>query len=116
VTEETCPSGCAEEHSFSGSCALRWMDPAWEEHGVRWVRDEDGRPRPAQHLHAPADVGPGTVTLCAIRVAPDGGLRWAHLPVDRVLWAREELRDGFRERVRREVGDETAPVEAVGAE
>jgi hypothetical protein len=91
------------------------MGPVWEERGVRWVRDAEGTPRPAQHLHAPADVGPGTVTLCATRVTADGGLRWAHLPVDRLLWACEWLRDDLRERVRREVGDEAAPVEVLEA-
>ncbi|MCX5587571.1 hypothetical protein [Streptomyces erythrochromogenes] len=89
------------------------MGPVWEERGARWVRDEDGTPRPAQHLHTPADVGWGVVTLCATRATPDGGLRWAHLPVDRQLWACEELRDDFLERVRREVGDEAAPVEII---
>lgn len=42
--QEACPAGCAEEHSFSGSCGLRWMGPAWEESGTMWVRDEEGRP------------------------------------------------------------------------
>jgi hypothetical protein len=91
------------------------MGPVWEERGARWVRDEDGMPRPAQHLHTPADVGPGTVTLCATRATPDGGLRWAHLPVDRWLWANEAFRDTFREEVRREVGDPAAPIEVVEA-
>ncbi|MFE3762294.1 hypothetical protein ACFXPI_11075 [Streptomyces sp. NPDC059104] len=61
-----------------------------------------------RHLHTPADVGPGTVTLCAT-----SSQRWAHLPVDRILWADEALRDGFLERVRREVGDDDAPVEVI---
>ncbi|MFD3717250.1 hypothetical protein [Streptomyces sp. NPDC058674] len=65
------------------------------------------------HPHTPADVGYGTVTLCATRATPDGGLQWAHLPVDRQLWAVEALRDGFRERARLEVGDEAAPVEVI---
>ncbi|MFE5484135.1 hypothetical protein [Streptomyces sp. NPDC056527] len=64
------------------------------------------------HNHRPADVAPGTVILCATRELP-GGLQWAHLPVDRFLWAAEELRDGFRARVRRTVGDPSAPVEVV---
>ncbi|MFD4738701.1 hypothetical protein ACFWNQ_15210 [Streptomyces virginiae] len=111
-----CPPGCADEHTFSGSCALRWMGPAWEQDGARWVRDEDGRPAAAQHLHTPADVAFGTVMLCATRTTPDGGLRWAHMPVDRWLWgANEAFRDTFREEVRREVGDPAAPVEVVEA-
>lgn len=108
-----CPPGCVDEHTFSGSCALRWMGPVWDERGARWVRGEEGQPVPAQHLHAPEDVEPGTVTLCATRATPDGCLRWVHLPVDRLLWADEVLRDGFLEQVRREVGDEAAPVEVV---
>ncbi|MGW6570072.1 hypothetical protein [Streptomyces sp. NPDC054975] len=64
------------------------------------------------HIHRPADVAPGTVTLCATRELP-GGLQWAHLPVYQSLWADEELREGFRVRVRRTVGDPSAPVEVV---
>jgi hypothetical protein len=66
-----------------------------------------------KHPHTPEDVAPGTVTLCASSRTPDGGLRWAHLPVDRVLWAHEMLRDQMLERVRREVGDMAAPVEVI---
>lgn len=110
-----CSPGCADEHTFSGSCALRWMGPVWEERGARWVRDADGRPRSAQHLHTPSTAAPGTVTLCATCATPDGGLQWVHLPVDRQLWACEELREGFVDRARREVGDESAPVEVVEA-
>lgn len=109
----TCPPGCDDAHSFSGSCVLRWMGPAWEEGGIRWVRDEEGRPTPAKHLHTPADVGPGAVTLCATRATPDGGLQWAHVPVDRWLWADEVMRDGFLEQARREVGSDDAPVEVI---
>lgn len=43
-----CPPGCQTEHSFSGSCMLRPMGPAWE-NGERWVRDEDGSPVRAPH-------------------------------------------------------------------
>ncbi|MFB6629962.1 hypothetical protein ACFCWY_08710 [Streptomyces sp. NPDC056362] len=64
------------------------------------------------HQHTQADVLPGTITLCATADMP-GGFRWAHLPVDRVLWAEEELREGFRARVLRAVGDQAAPVEVV---
>ena len=67
------------------------------------------------HPHTPADVAPGTVLLCATRATPDGGLRWAHMPVDRQVWAREVMRDDLLERVRREVGDQAAPVEVVDA-
>jgi hypothetical protein len=67
------------------------------------------------HPHTPADVAPGTVTLCATSAISEGGPRWAHLPVDRLLWADEALRDGLLERVRREVGDQSAGVEVVEA-
>ncbi|MFD6968356.1 hypothetical protein [Streptomyces sp. NPDC059949] len=69
----------------------------------------------AKHLHARADVGWGVVTLCATRATPDGGLQWVHMPVDRMLWADEALRGDLLERVRREVGDQSAPVEVVEA-
>ncbi|MFB6626483.1 MULTISPECIES: hypothetical protein [unclassified Streptomyces] len=65
-----------------------------------------------QHKHTPADVLPGTVTLCATRDM-HGGMKWAHLPVDRALWSDEGLRDGFRARVRREVNDMAAAVEVI---
>lgn len=68
----------------------------------------------AQHRHAPADVAPGTVTLCATRDM-HGGMKWAHLPVDQRLWADDGLRDGFRARVRREVNDMSAAVEVIEA-
>ncbi|MGW6946216.1 hypothetical protein ACWGHD_04735 [Streptomyces xanthophaeus] len=61
-----------------------------------------------RHPHTPADVAIGTITLCAT-----SGLRWAHLPVDRFLWADEEVREVLLERVRQEVGDSSAPVEVV---
>ncbi|MFE5618296.1 hypothetical protein [Streptomyces sp. NPDC056524] len=64
------------------------------------------------HQHTSTDVAPGTVTLCATRELP-GGLQWAHLPVHRQLWAEEGLREGFRVRVRRTVGDPAAPVEVI---
>ncbi|ROQ35837.1 hypothetical protein EDD98_4914 [Streptomyces sp. PanSC19] len=66
---------------------------------------------PPEHKHMPADVAPGTVTLCATK-AMQGGFKWAHLPVNEGLWADEALRDGFRARVRREVGD-AAVVEVI---
>ncbi|MFF9914848.1 hypothetical protein [Streptomyces sp. NPDC013457] len=65
------------------------------------------------HEHRPGDVAPGMVVLCATRELP-GGLQWAHLPVDRRLWSEEDLREGFRVRVRRTVGDAAAPIEVVG--
>ncbi|MFJ6578396.1 hypothetical protein ACIQMY_20795 [Streptomyces sp. NPDC091368] len=68
----------------------------------------------SEHEHTPADVAPGTVTLCATREM-HGGLKWAHLPVDTALWADESLRDGFRARVRREVNDMSAAVEVIEA-
>ncbi|MER6515124.1 hypothetical protein [Nonomuraea sp. NPDC001636] len=68
----------------------------------------------AQHKHSPADVAPGTVTLCATQEM-HGGMKWAHLPVDQRLWADEGLRDGFRARVRREVNDMSAAVEVIEA-
>ncbi|MFG2900957.1 hypothetical protein ACGFZH_28210 [Streptomyces zaomyceticus] len=64
------------------------------------------------HKHSSADVAPGTVTLCATRDM-HGGMKWAHLPVAEQLWAEEGLREGFRARVRREVGDMAAAVEVV---
>ncbi|MFH8717260.1 hypothetical protein [Streptomyces zaomyceticus] len=64
------------------------------------------------HKHTLADVAPGTVTLCATKLM-HGGLLWAHLPVDGSLWADEGLREGFRTRVRRGVGDIEAPVEVI---
>jgi hypothetical protein len=67
-----------------------------------------------RHKHVVADVASGTVTLCATREM-HGGLKWAHLPVDRALWADEALRDGFRARVRREVNDMLAAVEVIEA-
>ncbi|WP_327738481.1 hypothetical protein OG749_36470 [Streptomyces nojiriensis] len=73
----------------------------------------EGRPVTLVHRHTPVDVAPGTVTLCATRATLDGGLRWAHLPADRWLWADEDLRDGFLEQVRREVGDDSAAVEVI---
>ncbi|MGW6570458.1 hypothetical protein [Streptomyces sp. NPDC054975] len=65
-----------------------------------------------RHDHKLADVAPGTVTLCATRDLP-GGFQWAHLPVKRFLRADETLREGFRARLRRTVGDASAPVEVV---
>ncbi|MER7952038.1 hypothetical protein ABTY59_32070 [Streptomyces sp. NPDC096079] len=65
-----------------------------------------------RHNHSPADITPGTITLCATKEVA-GGLQWAHLPVDRGLWAEEELREGFRTRVRRAVGSSSAPVEEI---
>ncbi|GGZ28521.1 hypothetical protein GCM10010387_22480 [Streptomyces inusitatus] len=35
-----CSTGCTTEHSFSGSCALRWMGPVQEENGTRWAQNE----------------------------------------------------------------------------
>ncbi|MEU6987307.1 hypothetical protein ABZ946_28395 [Streptomyces sp. NPDC046324] len=64
------------------------------------------------HQHSRADVVTGTVLLCATRELP-GGMQWAHLPVNRDLWAEEGLREGFRVRVRRTVGDAAAPIEVV---
>jgi hypothetical protein len=38
-----CPPGCARDHTFSGSCALRWMGPVvWGEDDSPWVHDSDG--------------------------------------------------------------------------
>lgn len=67
-----------------------------------------------KHKHARADVVPGTVILCAAKDM-HGGMKWAHLPVDQRLWAEEGLREGFRARVRREVGDLAADVEVIEA-
>ncbi|MGW2207092.1 hypothetical protein [Streptomyces sp. NPDC001774] len=65
-----------------------------------------------QHKHTAADIVPGSVLLCATRELP-GGLQWAHLPADRRFWSEDSLRQGFLARVRRTVGDPSAPVEVV---
>ncbi|MCX5201057.1 DUF6221 family protein [Streptomyces sp. NBC_00237] len=44
-----CPTGCRTEHSFSGSCSLRSMGPAWEAGGERWVRGDSETPMHAPH-------------------------------------------------------------------
>ncbi|MGW6540126.1 DUF6221 family protein [Streptomyces sp. NPDC055051] len=42
ASNASCPTECALEHSFSGSCGLRWMGPAWEADGQRWLQDDTG--------------------------------------------------------------------------
>ncbi|MFF9559315.1 DUF6221 family protein [Streptomyces albus] len=44
ASNDDCSWGCTTEHSFSGSCGLRPMGPAWEANGHRWVQDDDGNP------------------------------------------------------------------------
>ena len=42
-----CSTGCGAEHTFSGSCALRWMGPVNEIDGQHLVRGEKGDLVPA---------------------------------------------------------------------
>ncbi|MGW6741614.1 DUF6221 family protein [Streptomyces sp. NPDC055025] len=44
-----CPVGCRVEHSYSGSCMLRSVGPAWEADGERWVHGENGEPTRPRH-------------------------------------------------------------------
>lgn len=45
-----CASVCRTAHTFSGSCSLRWMGPAWEADGKRWVHNEHGDRVPAPQV------------------------------------------------------------------
>lgn len=47
-----CSSGCIRDHTFSGSCALRWMGPLNETDGELWARNEDGHKVPAPPVTA----------------------------------------------------------------
>lgn len=69
-----CLPGCAAEHTFSGSCALRWMGPASEAGGTRWVHDAVGAAVPAP----PATTG-YVLRLLALpyREHPDYQPEWA---------------------------------------
>lgn len=42
ASNAACPEACATEHSFSGSCSLRWMGPVHEADGQRWLEDDTG--------------------------------------------------------------------------
>jgi len=73
-----CPPACARDHTFSGSCALRWMGPVvWGEDESRWVRDSDGAT-----VLAPPVTTNYVLRLLALPYAdhPDYRPEWA--PVD----------------------------------
>lgn len=64
-----CP-GCRAEHSFSGPCVLRWMGPAREEDGQRWVHNEQGA-----RVEAPPVFPVWAVRLLALAYADRPGYR-----------------------------------------
>ncbi|MFD0353496.1 DUF6221 family protein [Streptomyces sp. NPDC127110] len=63
-----CAPGCGVEHSFSGSCGLRWMGPVHEAHGQRWVRDDTGA-----RFAAPAVTSEWTLRVLALPYANHPG-------------------------------------------
>jgi hypothetical protein len=75
----------------------------------------DGREVAERHVHAPLEDGADVVTLCGT-VPAEGGTRWYHLPVSGALWwmTGEAERQELRAQVRRELGEASAVVEAVG--
>ncbi|MEW2300263.1 DUF6221 family protein [Streptomyces sp. NPDC006655] len=65
-----CSPACRRDHTFSGSCALRWMGPVSEIDGEPWVRNEDGRQVPA-----PMVTTKWTLRLLALSYADRPGYR-----------------------------------------
>ncbi|WP_044385912.1 DUF6221 family protein [Streptomyces cyaneogriseus] len=65
-----CSPACRRDHTFSGSCALRWMGPVEEIDGMPWVRNEDGRQVPA-----PPVTTQWTLRLLALPYADRPGYR-----------------------------------------
>ncbi|QKW17889.1 hypothetical protein HUT16_01365 [Kitasatospora sp. NA04385] len=76
ASNANCPLACRAEHTFSGSCSLRWMGPLHEdEHtGERWLVDDTG----ARHTPPPA------ITEWVLRLL---ALPYAHHPDYRREWA-----------------------------
>ncbi|QGZ53357.1 hypothetical protein GPZ77_34570 (plasmid) [Streptomyces sp. QHH-9511] len=69
-----CPPACGRrsEHSFSGSCALRSLGPAWEEDGARWVslmEERDGKWVHVGRVPAPAVTSEWVLRLLALPYA-----------------------------------------------
>jgi hypothetical protein len=69
-----CPPACLAEHSFSGSCGLRWMGPLREENGSRWVLDDTGL-----RVAPPPAIPEWALRLLALPYAdhPDYRTEWA---------------------------------------
>ena len=65
-----CPPPCRQDHTFSGSCMLRWMGPVNEADGGPWVRAEDGHQVPA-----PPVVTEWVLRLLALPYADRPGYR-----------------------------------------
>ncbi|MFJ5548203.1 DUF6221 family protein [Streptomyces sp. NPDC093225] len=42
ASNAACGAGCPTEHTFTGSCSLRWMGPVHEADGRRWLHDDTG--------------------------------------------------------------------------
>ncbi|MGW4695167.1 DUF6221 family protein [Kitasatospora cineracea] len=69
-----CPPTCRAEHTFSGSCSLRWMGPLNEQDGERWLTDDTGA-----RYEPPPVVTEWTLRLLALPYAahPDYRPEWA---------------------------------------
>lgn len=69
-----CSQACLTEHSFSGSCGLRWMGPVHEDEDGRWLYDDtDAR------FSAPPVTSAWALRLLALPFAdhPDYRPEWA---------------------------------------
>ncbi|MFG2913343.1 DUF6221 family protein [Kitasatospora sp. NPDC048298] len=42
ASNAACAAGCSTEHTFSGSCSLRWMGPVHKDATGRWLHDDTG--------------------------------------------------------------------------
>lgn len=69
-----CPQACHTEHSFSGSCSLRWMGPLHEDATGRWLQDDTGA-----RFTPPPVTTDWTLRLLALPYAdhPDYRPEWA---------------------------------------
>jgi hypothetical protein len=69
-----CSPRCTTEHTFSGSCSLRWMGPLHEQNGERWLVDDSG----ARHAPPPV-ITSWVLRLLALpyRDHPDYRSEWA---------------------------------------